>query len=205
MTSSWDRRFNRSGSKVVLSRHVIEHIAINGSLRDSIRHQLRWMKSTRFSGPAGHLATVLTFAMPFGLLGLAAGFHIHHVSLGVWMFAVAYLNRVAMAIASGWNVMRDRRSIRSCWLYPLCDLMGFALWSASFWSRQIVWRGETYLLERSGRMVSACACGWPTRYPRAWSKDGVGAGMAPLPSRSKKGVHSHGEGSKDSFLSKTSQ
>src|SRR5439155_20909908 len=62
------------GKKVVLSRHVIDHVALNRSARASLLHQVRWMKSTRFSRPLGHLGSVMTFAMPFGVLGMAAGF-----------------------------------------------------------------------------------------------------------------------------------
>ncbi len=149
----------RLGLMVVLSQHVIEHTVINRTLRDSVIHQLRWMKSTRFSRPAGHASTLLTFAMPFGLLGLVAGFHLHDTLLGLGMLAAAYLNRVVMAMASGWNVVQDRESLRSCWLYPLRDLMGFALWMASYCGRQVIWRGETYLLQRGGRMVPVCRSG----------------------------------------------
>ena len=61
------------GQKVVLSHHAIDHIVLNLSLMSSLKHQVRWMKSTRFSRPKGHFGTALTFSMPFGLLGLAAG------------------------------------------------------------------------------------------------------------------------------------
>ena len=61
------------GQKVVLSHHAIDHMVINASLVQSLKHQVRWMKSTRFSRPKGHFGTALTFSMPFGLLGLVAG------------------------------------------------------------------------------------------------------------------------------------
>ena len=38
---------------------------------DSIKHQVRWMKSTRFSRPKGHLGTSLTFGVPFGVMAWA--------------------------------------------------------------------------------------------------------------------------------------
>ncbi len=67
-----------SGKRVVLSRHIIGHVAMNTSARASLAHQVRWMRSTRFSRSAGHVGTGLTYAMPFGLLGLAAGFGGRH-------------------------------------------------------------------------------------------------------------------------------
>ena len=144
-----------SGRQVVMSHHVIDHVVINRSFLCSMRHQIRWMKSTRFSRRAGHAGTVLTFAMPFGVLGLLAAGALNHWALGVGMLAVAYLNRVAMAMVSGWGVVRDRRALRSAWLYPLRDLMGFAFWCASYSSGMILWRDEWYRLEHGGLMVLA--------------------------------------------------
>ena len=60
------------GQTVVLSHHAIDHMVINSSFLQSMKHQVRWMKSTRFSRPKGHFGTALTFSMPFGLLGFAA-------------------------------------------------------------------------------------------------------------------------------------
>ena len=103
------REIAESGRQVVMSHHVIDHVVINRSFACSMRHQIRWMKSTRFSRRAGHAGTVLTFAMPFGVLGLLAGGALHHWALGVGLFAAAYLNRVVMAMVAGWGVVRDPR------------------------------------------------------------------------------------------------
>ena len=45
----------KNGHKVVLSGHAIDHMVLQGGFVDSIKHQVRWMKSTRFSRPRGHL------------------------------------------------------------------------------------------------------------------------------------------------------
>jgi len=142
-----------AGKKVILSSHVIGHVAMNTSFRASLIHQVRWMRSTRFSRSAGHIGTGLTYAMPFGLLGLVAGFLAHSPQLGAVLFAWAYLNRVIQAVVTGWKVVGDRESLRLCWLYPLRDLMGFIVWCCSFTGREIVWRNERYRLVADGKMV----------------------------------------------------
>ena len=147
------RKVAESGRQVVMSHHVIDHVVINRKFACSMHHQIRWMKSTRFSRSAGHAGTAMTFAMPFGLLALVAAGALHRWVLGAGLFAVAYLNRVTLSIAAGWGVVRDRRALRSAWLYPLRDLMGFVFWCASYSGRKIVWRGDWYRLERGGRMV----------------------------------------------------
>ncbi len=141
------------GKTVVLSHHVIGHVAMNKSLRSSIAHQVRWMRSTRFSRQAGHIGTGLTYAVPFGLLGIMASFAAGWESLGIGLLAWAVLNRVIQSIAIGWGVAGDRRSLDFCWLYPLRDLLGFFVWCASFAGSEIVWRNERYQLVTDGKMV----------------------------------------------------
>jgi len=111
------------------------------------------MRSTRFSRNAGHLGTGLTYAMPFGLLGLIAGVLNDSWLLGVGLLAWAFVNRMIQAIAVGGIVLGDRESVKLCWLYPLRDLMGFAVWCASFAGREIIWRNERYRLVPGGKMV----------------------------------------------------
>src|SRR5215467_13642513 len=84
----------QSGKQVVLSHHFIDHVAMNTSARSSLAHQIRWMRSTRFSRQAGHAGTGLTYAMPFGLLGLFAGTAVYNWQLGLCLLTWAFLNRV---------------------------------------------------------------------------------------------------------------
>jgi len=147
------RKVAESGRRVVMSQHVIDHVVINRRFLCSMRHQVRWMKSTRFSRHAGHAGTALTFALPFGLIGLLAAGALHHWALGFGFLAAAYLNRVVLSIAAGWGVVRDRRTLRLAWLYPVRAMMGFLFWCASYSGREIEWRGDWYRLEDGGRMV----------------------------------------------------
>jgi ceramide glucosyltransferase len=127
------------GKQVVLSQHVVDHVAVHQRCLASLQHQVRWMKSTRFSRPKGHIGTGLTFAMPFGLLGLMAGVAMGNPLLGLALLLYAALNRMMEAMLAGWGVVRD----------PL----GFFLWCASFFNTSIVWRGERYQLQVGGKMV----------------------------------------------------
>jgi ceramide glucosyltransferase len=142
-----------SGRKVVLSSYIVDHVVMNRSFKSSMLHQLRWMKSTRFSRPSGHFGTVLTFAMPFGILGAIAGLLADKPVLAASLLGYALLNRVIMSIAAGFGVVGDRRALRDCWLYPLRDLMGFFFWCGSYFGDTIDWRGERYRLVRNGKMV----------------------------------------------------
>jgi ceramide glucosyltransferase len=142
-----------AGKRVVLSHHFIEHVAMNTSARSSIAHQIRWMRSTRFSRHAGHIGTGLTYAMPFGLLGLFAAGALHNWLLGGALFAWAFLNRLLQAISTGWGIIGDENSLLFCWLYPVRDLAGFFVWCASFTGDEVIWRNERYQLVADGKMI----------------------------------------------------
>ena len=42
------------------------------------------------------------------------------------------------SLVIGWWLMKDRRALRFCWLYPLRDLQGFGVWVASFLSHTFI-------------------------------------------------------------------
>ena len=94
----------------------------------------------------------MTFAMPFGVIGLIAAAAMGRWELGLALFGTAVLNRVVLSLVAGWGVVGDRRAIWLAWLYPLRDLMGFAFWCASYTGRTIIWRGDWYRLMGCGRM-----------------------------------------------------
>ncbi len=143
----------KSGRKVVISDKVIDHYVVNRSFRSSMRHQARWMMSTRFSIPVGHAFSVLSFAVPFGVLAAIAGWFGGNGVLGLALLGWTLINRVAMSIAVGWGVVRDPRALAYCWLYPLRDLMGFGFWLAGYAGDTVDWRGEKYQLVSGGRML----------------------------------------------------
>ena len=143
------------GQTVVLSHHSIDHMVINASFLQSLKHQVRWMKSTRFSRPKGHFGTALTFSLPFGLLGLVAGVAIGHWGWGLGLLAWAIATRLALSIVVGHLVVRDKSWLGLLVLYPIRDLMGFCFWAASYTSSRILWRGRVFQLLPGGKMRAA--------------------------------------------------
>ena len=69
------------------------------------------------------------------------------------LLLLAWLNRMVLALVVGWGIMRDRRALWLCWLYPLRDLLGFGVWAASFSGKTFFWRGETYQFGDGGRIT----------------------------------------------------
>ena len=142
------------GHTVVLSHHVIDHVVLHAAFWPSMQHQARWMKSTRFSRPKGHFGTALTFSVPFGLLAAVAAFALHRpgIALGALLWSIG--SRMLLALAVSKSVLREKSPWQSVLLYPIRDFLAILFWMASYGSRKILWRSETYLLETGGRMRS---------------------------------------------------
>jgi ceramide glucosyltransferase len=143
-----------AGYQVILSHYIVGHVLAGRSLRRTFGDQLRWMKSTRFSRPWGHVGSGLTYAVPFGLLALLLGLDSEHrMALGAGLFAAAWLNRMLLDLVVGWGVIRDPRCLKLCWLYPVRDLQGFCTWVLSFAGNKFFWRGEPYEFGEQGRIM----------------------------------------------------
>jgi ceramide glucosyltransferase len=146
---------HKLGQTVVLSHHAIDHMVLNSGIAGSLKHQVRWMKSTRFSRPKGHFGTALTFSMPFGLLALAACLWLGHPAWGLALFGFGLATRLALSIAVGRLVVGDKSWFGLLVLYPLRDMMGFGFWAASYAGRRILWRGRVFELLPGGKMRAA--------------------------------------------------
>src|SRR6201996_4244931 len=113
-------RLAEQGTGVLLATHVIRLMVQDTPFWLSFRNQLRWMQSTRRSRPWGHFGSGLTFAMPFGVLGLAWGLLSGHALLGlVWLLGMA-ANRWLQA-GTVLGVMGDSDWLRNVAIYPLRD------------------------------------------------------------------------------------
>ncbi|HXT24254.1 MAG TPA: bacteriohopanetetrol glucosamine biosynthesis glycosyltransferase HpnI [Candidatus Eisenbacteria bacterium] len=137
---------DKAGYRVVLSEHVIDHVVSQKNFKKMWENQLRWAKSTRYSRPKGHFGSGLIFAVPYGLLGLVAGIALGMPRLGLALFGAALLNRIIESWLVGWCVVRDSVALKQIWMFPLRDLLGFAVWIASYTGARTAWRDSRYEL-----------------------------------------------------------
>jgi ceramide glucosyltransferase len=140
------------GFDIALSRHIISHVVRPMTFKHMWQQQLRWAGGTRRSRPMGHLGTVFVFAMPAGILAAIAGAMLGHPLIGAAVLGWAVLNRMIESVAIGWGVTRDRECLRRPWLYPIRDLLGFAVWVASYLQRRMTWRNGQFELIEDGRI-----------------------------------------------------
>ena len=144
-------RLAAQGTGVQMATHVIRLMVQDTPFGLSFRNQLRWMQSTRRSRPWGHLGSGLTFAMPFGLLGLLWGILSGHAVLGLvwlsWMIVQRWLQAGAIL-----RVMGDPDWVRGTIIYPVRDLLGGLLWLGSYGGDRFYYRGKIYRLMNGGKV-----------------------------------------------------
>jgi ceramide glucosyltransferase len=144
-------RLSQQGARVKMASHVIQLMVPDQPFSLSFRNQLRWMQSTRRSRPWGHLGSGLTFAVPFGLLGLAWGIGTGRPGLGlIWLLAMV-ANRWLQAGAI-LGVLQDPNWFSNVAIYPIRDLLGSILWLGSYGGERFYYRGRIYKLKAGGRV-----------------------------------------------------
>jgi ceramide glucosyltransferase len=164
-------RLSEQGYGVRMANYVVRLMVLPQGLRASFRDQLRWMKSTRRSRPAGHLGTGLTYAVPFGVLGLAWGLLAGHPLAGLLWLLGTCVNRWVMAAAVLW-ALGDEQPGKPTLIYPLRDLLGFTVWVASYMGDRMQYHGGAYSIGRDGRFVRV--------EPKRKSADGPNLPTAPV-------------------------
>jgi ceramide glucosyltransferase len=145
------RMISEAGYKVVLSDVVVETFLPEYKFSAMFEHQLRWARTVRDLRKFGYIGVLLTFGLPWALAAALAA--------GGAAWSLALLGAVAVArFASGYvlcgPILNDRQTLGDLWLIPVRDVVGVAIWFASFGGDTIVWRGEKFRL-KDGRLTRA--------------------------------------------------
>jgi ceramide glucosyltransferase len=144
-------RVDKAGYRVELSAAVVETSVPAYQWRGFVDHQLRWLRTVRDARPAGYAGLIFTHGFAWALLNVMAS-GLSPVSL--WLLAMSFFLRLAVATAVGAEVLGDRQALALLWLLPLRDVVAMGLWVAGFAGNTIVWRGERFLL-KNGKLISA--------------------------------------------------
>lgn len=144
-------RVDAAGYAVRLNREVVETSVPAYRWSGFLEHQLRWYRTVRDARPWGYPGLVLTFGLTWALLNvLASGLSF----LSLWLLAMSFFLRLALAMAVGANVLYDRQVLPNLLLLPLRDVVATGLWVAGFAGDTIVWRGERFAV-KNGRLSKA--------------------------------------------------
>ena len=143
------RRIAEKGHRIELAPEPVDMEFPSQSLRDYLRHELRWLVGLRHIRPGGHFGLLMAQGIAWIVAAAALA--------PSWRAAVAWIAaylivRLLSAYLMGVRGLRDPIVRRKLWLLPLHDLFWFFLWLASFAVNRIEWRGLVFTLEK-GRMV----------------------------------------------------
>jgi len=141
-------RVSQAGYRVELADAVVETAVADYSWREFWQHQLRWARNIKDRRFAQYFGLIVTFGLAWGVLAvlLARAAWWSWAALGLVLVA-----RVVAAFVVGGKVLRDPQVARDWWLVPLRDVVGLAVWVASFFGDTVVWRGERFRL-RDGKL-----------------------------------------------------
>ena len=130
------------GYRIEFAPFVVETDLGADSWAQTWRHQLRWSRTIRVSRPAGYYGYVVTHATLWALVALAAG--------QWWAGAIALAVRMIAGVLVGSAILKDRNVLKRCWLIPLRDLFGFAVWAAGVFGNRVQWRDRSLQLQPGG-------------------------------------------------------
>ena len=156
-------RISGLGLRLCLSDCIVDNVLGAVSARDQWSRETRWARGLRVTRPGDYLGLVLTFATPIALIELIVS---GGSPLGVCLFAAAIALRYLVA-ASMLRAVGQGEISWSFWLLPVRDLYSAFRWCAGLVGRRILWRGQTFVLARGGRLRPA------SEVPAWWRRCGM--------------------------------
>ncbi len=136
----------RAGAQVSIPPILVRHACLENTFTRLFAHELRWSRTVRAADRSGHLGAVLMHPFALALLAVA-------LSGGAWPAWV--LAGVAL-LARAWLVCQTDRATgdktSGLLFLPLCELVQFAIYFASFCSSGVVWRGTRFRVDRNGML-----------------------------------------------------
>ncbi len=141
----------KAGYKLSLSRYVVDSVQGRESFREYFAHQLRWGRTYRACRPVSYFFAGLTKGTAIAALFLlASGFS--PAGWAVFSADLALRNSLAVRLES--KYVKAPGALKYYWLLPLRDLASALTWALSFTGSGVSWKGESFKINREGRMVT---------------------------------------------------
>ena len=147
------RRIAARGYRVELLPQPVSMQFPSETMRDHLRHELRWLVGIRNNRSAGHFGMLLTQGLPWAVV--AAILAPRGAIAAAWLGAYLAVRLGSGYVIGAWG-LDDPVVRRKLWLLPLYDFLAFFIWLGSFFMNRIEWRGALFTLEH-GRMVSVAS------------------------------------------------
>src|ERR1700744_2248366 len=129
------RMVRGQGLAIACPPMLIDHGFPERSLAELWRHELRWARTIRLLNPGGYGGSLVTYVLPLALIGALL------MGLNAWaLIALGVLARVRLSFGLLSCLVMDADD-GALWLFPVRDLLAFAVFLAAFFGDGIEWRG----------------------------------------------------------------
>ncbi len=132
------------GLRIARPPMVLGHVSHEPTLASMIAHEVRWGRTIRLVEGAGYFGSIVTYALPMGLIGATlAGFSLASLALvlAILISRLILKLRIDAAIGAGAGAL---------WLLPLRDVLSFVVFLASLTGASVSWRGRRYRVGPDG-------------------------------------------------------
>ncbi len=134
------------GAAVAIPSFSVGHACFYDRLKSLLAHELRTARTIRSIDPVGHAGTILTHPFPLALLAAMLG---AADAMPLVVFALSCRMLLCLAVEHAFAVPRQRY-----WQIPLCDLLSFSVFIASFFGATVTWRGHSYRVGADGKLFA---------------------------------------------------
>ena len=132
------------GKRALLSTYTVETALNDASWCGVWQHQLRWGRTVRLSKGRGYAGLPIAHAGVWAVLAVACG----RPRLASALLAI----RILSGLVTGGFVLRSSLAMSFCWVAPVWDIYAFAVWIASYSSREVRWRDRVLTVDAQGRI-----------------------------------------------------
>jgi ceramide glucosyltransferase len=138
------KQITRLGKRVLLSTYIVETSVNDSTWWGVWHHQVRWARTIRISKGRSYAGLPITHAGLWALIAAACG---------AWVpFTILLAVRIASALITGGLVLRSSIATALFWLAPVWDVYAFAVWTASYMSKEVRWRDRRLRIDAQGRI-----------------------------------------------------
>jgi len=139
------------GLRIVISPYLVEAQHDEPDLDSLVRHELRWMRTTRVLRPRSCSFMFVSFSLPLGILGVLLAAAVPALTATAWgLFWVAAAARLALHFAQ--RLGTGQALLSDLWLLPCRDVLTCWVWCRSFFSYRVHWRGNDFDVDTDGVM-----------------------------------------------------
>jgi ceramide glucosyltransferase len=142
------RMVREQGLSIACPPMLVDHGFPERSLPELWRHELRWARTIRLLNPGGYGGSLITYVTALALIG-AVLMGLHPLA----MIALGVLAGVRLSFGLLSCLLMDA-DVGALWLFPIRDLLAFAVFLAAFFGDGIEWRGARLRVKPDGAMAS---------------------------------------------------